>query len=129
MSAINGVAGAFAERVPVVAITGSLAMINFRNRPLLHHTLGDYQIPLRMYEKVTVASTQLVSAETAPAAAVISADNARVTVRVIRTDEELMIVRSVSRILSMAYGCSIHGCGNDPGVQTSWTPYSLCGHG
>ena len=67
LSAINGVAGAFAERVPVVVITGSPAMINFRTRPLLHHTLGDYQIPLRMYEKVTVASTQLVSAETAPA--------------------------------------------------------------
>jgi len=67
LSAINGVAGAFAERVPVVVITGSPAMINFRTRPLLHHTLGDYQFPLRMYEKITVASTQLVSAETAPA--------------------------------------------------------------
>ncbi len=67
LSAINGVAGAFAERVPVVVITGSPATINFRTRPLLHHTLGDYQIPLKMYEKVTVASTQLVSADTAPA--------------------------------------------------------------
>ena len=67
LSAINGVAGAFAERVPVVVITGSPATINFRTRPLLHHTLGDYQIPLRMYEKVTVASTQLDSVATAPA--------------------------------------------------------------
>lgn len=67
LSAINGVAGAFAERVPVVVITGSPATINFRTRPLLHHTLGDYQIPLRMYEKITAASTQLVSAETSPA--------------------------------------------------------------
>jgi indolepyruvate decarboxylase len=67
LSAINGVAGAFAERVPVVVITGSPATINFRTRPLLHHTLGDYQIPLRMYEKITVASTQLDSAEAAPA--------------------------------------------------------------
>ncbi len=67
LSAINGVAGAFAERVPVVAITGSPATLNFRTRPLLHHTLGDYQIPMKMYEKITVASTQLVSAETAPA--------------------------------------------------------------
>jgi TPP-dependent 2-oxoacid decarboxylase len=66
LSALNGVAGAFAERVPVVAITGSPAMINFRTRPLLHHTLGDYQVPLRIYEKVTVASTQLISGETAP---------------------------------------------------------------
>ena len=29
----------------------------------------------------------------------ISADNARVTVRVIRTDEELMIARSVCRVI------------------------------
>ena len=67
LSAINGVAGAFAERVPVVVITGSPATINFRTRPLLHHTMGDYQTPLRMYEQITVASTQLVSGETAPA--------------------------------------------------------------
>lgn len=67
LSALNGVGGAFAERVPVVAITGSPATILFRTRPLLHHTLGDYQIPLRMYEKITVAATQLASGETAPA--------------------------------------------------------------
>src|SRR5664280_849930 len=66
LSAINGVAGAFAERVPIVVITGSPATIHFRTQPLLHHTLGDYQIPLRMYEKITAASTELVSAETAP---------------------------------------------------------------
>ncbi len=66
LSAINGVAGSFAERVPVVVITGSPATANFNARPLLHHTLGDYQIPLKMYEKITVASTQLVCGETAP---------------------------------------------------------------
>ncbi len=67
LSALNGVAGSFAERVPVVVITGSPSTINFRARPLLHHTLGDYQVPLRMYEKITAASTQLYSGETAPA--------------------------------------------------------------
>ncbi len=67
LSAINGVAGSFAERVPVVVITGSPSTMNFRNQPLLHHTLGDYQIPLKMYEKITVASTQLDNSETAPA--------------------------------------------------------------
>jgi len=67
LSALNGVAGAFAERVPVVVITGSPANINFRARTLLHHTLGDYQIPMKMYEKITIASTQLFSGETAPA--------------------------------------------------------------
>jgi TPP-dependent 2-oxoacid decarboxylase len=67
LSALNGVAGAYAERVPVVVITGSPATVNFRTRPLLHHTLGDYQIPLRMYERITVASAQLVPDETAAA--------------------------------------------------------------
>jgi indolepyruvate decarboxylase len=67
LSAINGVAGAFAERVPVVVITGAPSTSHFRTRPLLHHTLGDYDIPFRMYEKITAASTMLVSAETAPA--------------------------------------------------------------
>jgi TPP-dependent 2-oxoacid decarboxylase len=66
LSAINGVAGAFAERVPVVVITGSPATIHFRNKSLLHHTLGDYHVPLKMYEQITVASTQLTSGETAP---------------------------------------------------------------
>jgi indolepyruvate decarboxylase len=66
LSAINGIAGAFAERVPIVVITGAPSTINFRTRPLLHHTLGDYQIPQRMYEKITAASTRIDSAETAP---------------------------------------------------------------
>jgi TPP-dependent 2-oxoacid decarboxylase len=67
LSALNGVAGAWAERVPVVAVTGSPSMDAFRDRPLLHHTLGDYQIPLRMYEKITAASAHLASAKDAPA--------------------------------------------------------------
>jgi indolepyruvate decarboxylase len=67
LSAINGVAGAFAEKVPVVVITGSPATAHFRARPLLHHTLGDYRIPVKMYQQITVASTELVSASTAPA--------------------------------------------------------------
>ena len=67
LSAINGVAGAFAERVPVVVITGAPATACFQTRPQLHHTLDDYQIPFRMYEAVTVAAARLVSAATAPA--------------------------------------------------------------
>jgi len=66
LSALNGVAGAFAEGVPVVAITGSPAIRNFRQGSLLHHTLGDYQIPLRMFEKITAAATQLVDGTSAP---------------------------------------------------------------
>jgi indolepyruvate decarboxylase len=67
LSALNGVAGAFAERVPVVAISGAPCTTHFRTRPLLHHTLGDYQIPRSIYEHVTVASTHLGDGQTAPA--------------------------------------------------------------
>lgn len=67
LSAINGVAGSFAERVPVVVITGSPATRAFHEQTLLHHTLGDYRIPSRMYEEITVASTWLDSPDAAPA--------------------------------------------------------------
>ena len=67
LSAINGVAGAFAEGVPVVAITGAPAIRNFRMGSMLHHTLGDYRIPFRMYEEITAAATQLEDGASAPA--------------------------------------------------------------
>jgi indolepyruvate decarboxylase len=67
LSALNGLAGAFAERVPVVAITGAPATGNFKTRALLHHTLGDYRIPLRMYSLVTAASALLDDGASAPA--------------------------------------------------------------
>lgn len=67
LSGINGVAGSFAERIPVVVVTGSPSTESFRTRPLLHHTLGDYTIPRQMYEKITVAWTHLVSGDSAPA--------------------------------------------------------------
>lgn len=67
LSAVNGVAGAFAEKVPLVMIIGSPARPYFQTQPLLHHTLGDYRIPQAIYEKITVASALLMSAESAPA--------------------------------------------------------------
>ena len=67
LSALNGVAGSFAERVPVVAITGTPSTAHFRTRPLLHHTLGDYGITRRIFEHLTVASTHLRDGETSPA--------------------------------------------------------------
>lgn len=67
LSAINGVAGAFAEQVPVVTITGAPATADFKAGTLRHHTLGDYRTPLRMYERITAASALLDSAAEAPA--------------------------------------------------------------
>ena len=67
LSALNGVAGAFAEKVPLIVITGAPGTADFRSRPLLHHTLGDYDIPLRMFREITVAQTCLETGETAGA--------------------------------------------------------------
>lgn len=41
LSAFNGIAGAFAEHVPIVNITGVPASAAQKSRSLLHHTLGD----------------------------------------------------------------------------------------
>ncbi len=57
LSGINGVAGSYAERVPVIAITGCPATHHFKQGTLLHHTLGDYNIPFEMFKKITIAST------------------------------------------------------------------------
>lgn len=65
LSAINGVAGAFSEHIPVVVITGAPATVNFNKSTLLHHTLGDYNIPMKIYEHVTVASALIDNPEIA----------------------------------------------------------------
>lgn len=56
LSAINGIAGAFAERVPIVLINGAPTRRAFRESLPLHHTLGDYDLPRQMFERVTVAN-------------------------------------------------------------------------
>ncbi|KAJ4291525.1 hypothetical protein N0V88_006122 [Collariella sp. IMI 366227] len=55
LSAINGVAGAFSEHIPVVHIVGCPSTISQRNGMLLHHTLGNgdfnVRLPTDMAEK------------------------------------------------------------------------------
>jgi len=55
----------------------------------------------RICEHLDFLGVKINEARNAENAVVISADNARVTVRVIRTDEELMIARSVGRLLGL----------------------------
>ena len=54
----------------------------------------------RICEQLDFLGVEIDAARNAENAALISAANARVTVRVIRTDEELMIARSVCRLLN-----------------------------
>lgn len=68
LSALNGVAGAYAESVPLVQITGAPATTAARAGSLTHHTLadGDFGHFARAYGEVTVAAEVLTPAD-APA--------------------------------------------------------------
>lgn len=61
LSAINGIAGAYAEHVPVVTITGSPSTDIQSSGALVHHTLGtgDFSMFAQMYEKVTAQQAYL----------------------------------------------------------------------
>ncbi|WAH60828.1 thiamine pyrophosphate-dependent enzyme [Pseudomonas silvicola] len=58
LSALNGVAGAYAERVPVVLVSGAPPLHAILNRALLHHTLVDGN-----YDNVMVAVRQFTVAQ------------------------------------------------------------------
>lgn len=51
LSAVNAIAGSYAERVPVVHIVGTPGRPSQRNGMLLHHTLGsgDYRVFARIH--------------------------------------------------------------------------------
>ncbi|KAG6006108.1 hypothetical protein E4U21_007405 [Claviceps maximensis] len=55
LSAINGVAGAFSEHIPVVHIVGYPSTISQRNGMLLHHTLGngDFNVFANMSSQIS----------------------------------------------------------------------------
>ncbi|GAA5976402.1 hypothetical protein JCM5350_001679 [Sporobolomyces pararoseus] len=67
LSAVNGIAGAYAERVPIIHIVGVPSTKLQKNKALLHHTLGNGQF--EVYEQaasgVTCAQAFLSSAENA----------------------------------------------------------------
>ncbi|GCE90180.1 pyruvate decarboxylase [Komagataeibacter diospyri] len=71
LSALSAVAGACAEGVPVVVISGMPPMHAIGSRALVHHTLadGDYDNVMACYRQFTVASTRLQ-----PATAVAETD-------------------------------------------------------
>ncbi|PFO66009.1 indolepyruvate decarboxylase [Bacillus cereus] len=61
LSALNGVAGSYAENVPVIKITGTPTTKVMENGALVHHTLGDGKFDhfSHMYREITVAQAKL----------------------------------------------------------------------
>ncbi|KAI0259828.1 pyruvate decarboxylase [Gloeopeniophorella convolvens] len=69
LSAINGIAGAFSEHVPIVHIAGVPSTGQQRDKPMLHHTLGDgrYDAYYKASEQFTWAQGSINDVETAAA--------------------------------------------------------------
>jgi indolepyruvate decarboxylase len=62
LSLCNSVAGAYAEKSPVVVITGSPGMRERINNPLLHHKVKDFRTQAEVFEKICAASAELTEA-------------------------------------------------------------------
>lgn len=59
LSCANSIAGAYAEKSPVVVISGSPGISERDRNPLLHHKVRGFDTQLRVYEQLTAASAVL----------------------------------------------------------------------
>jgi indolepyruvate decarboxylase len=64
LSLCNAIAGAYAEKSPVVVITGSPGMNERFNNPLLHHRVRDFRTQYDVFEKLCVACAELTDPAT-----------------------------------------------------------------
>ncbi|KAL6302020.1 pyruvate decarboxylase [Sparassis latifolia] len=69
LSATNGIAGAFSEHVPVLHLVGSPSTVQQKEKPMLHHTLGDgrYDAYFQASKQFTWTQASLTSKDTAAA--------------------------------------------------------------
>lgn len=59
LSICNSVAGAYAEKSPVVVISGAPGLSERVNNPLLHHKVRDFRTQLEVFEKLCATCTEL----------------------------------------------------------------------
>jgi pyruvate decarboxylase len=67
-SALNGIAGAYAENLPVIFVSGGYNTNDSSANHYLHHTIGthDFSYQYEMLQKVTCDAVQIFHAEDAP---------------------------------------------------------------
>jgi TPP-dependent 2-oxoacid decarboxylase len=65
LNMVNAIACAYAERSPVVLISGSPGLAERVNNPFLHHMVRDFSTQRDVFEKITVASVILDDPHTA----------------------------------------------------------------
>jgi len=66
LSLCNATMGSFAERVPVITISGGPPTSEEKYQHLLHHTIGDMKRQLEVYQKATEYAVILTNPEQAP---------------------------------------------------------------
>ena len=59
LSLCNSIAGAYAEKSPVVVIAGAPGLRERVNNPLLHHRVRDFRTQYEVFEKLCIAGTEL----------------------------------------------------------------------
>ncbi|WP_158633728.1 thiamine pyrophosphate-binding protein [Tautonia sociabilis] len=59
LSACNSIAGAYAEKSPVVVLTGSPGLSERERNPLLHHKVKDFDTQYQVFKQFTAAGTVL----------------------------------------------------------------------
>ena len=59
LSLCNSIAGAYAEKSPVVVISGAPGLGERINNPLLHHKVRDFHTQADVFEKICVAGAEL----------------------------------------------------------------------
>jgi indolepyruvate decarboxylase len=65
LNVLNAIAGACAEKSPLIVISGSPGLSERDRTPLLHHCVRDFDTQQKIYKHVTVASIELNDPETA----------------------------------------------------------------
>ena len=65
LNTINAIAGAYAEKSPVIVISGAPGLQERDSDFLLHHSIRDFNSQLKIFNEVTVASAQLEDPNTA----------------------------------------------------------------
>ena len=65
LSLANSIAGAFAEKSPVVLISGAPGLSERANNPLLHHRVREWGTQLEVFEKLCAASLEIIDPVTA----------------------------------------------------------------
>jgi pyruvate decarboxylase len=67
LSALNGHAGAFSEHIPLLHIAGVPNTTQLKNKPMLHHTLGDgrFDAYTKAAQQFSIADAQLMQVSNA----------------------------------------------------------------